>query len=112
MSTLGGVQYTGGYHEYTGGVQYIEGISLSTSGGVQYTGRYHEYTGGVQYTWGYHEYTEGCSVQWSFHTNSNVLPMIFPHTYHDIPRCTEHPPLYCTPPVYCTDIMLGDSHHI
>ena len=35
----------GGYHEYTGG--------------VQYTGGYHEYTGGVQYTGSYHEYTGG-----------------------------------------------------
>ena len=25
-------------------------------------GGYHEYTGGVQYTGGYHEYTGGCSV--------------------------------------------------
>ena len=27
MSTLGGVQYTGGYHEYTGGVQYTGWLS-------------------------------------------------------------------------------------
>ena len=24
-----------------------------------------------------------------------------------IPQCTEHVPVYCTPPVYCTDIMHG-----
>ena len=36
--------------EYTGGVQYTGGISLSTPGGVQYIGGYHEYTGGVQYS--------------------------------------------------------------
>ena len=38
MSTPGGVQYTGGYHEYSGN-------TMSTPGGVQYTGGYHEYTG-------------------------------------------------------------------
>ena len=35
----GGVQYTGGYHEYTGCVQYSGRIdTMSTAGGVQYTG--------------------------------------------------------------------------
>ena len=27
-------------------------------------GGYHEYTGAVQYARGYHEYTRGCSVHW------------------------------------------------
>ena len=27
MSTARGVQHTGGYHEYTGGVQYTKGLS-------------------------------------------------------------------------------------
>ena len=40
FSTLGGVQYTRGYHEYIGG--YHEYI-----GGVQYIVRYHEYIGGI-----------------------------------------------------------------
>ena len=35
MSTTGGVQYSGGYHEYTGGRH----IMMSVGG-------YHEYTGG------------------------------------------------------------------
>ena len=46
MSTPGGVQYSGGYHEYRGdaiGMMSVEG--------------YHEYSGSVQYTGGYHEYT-------------------------------------------------------
>ena len=62
----------------------------------------------------------GCSVHWSFHINSIVFPMTFPHIYHEpplpvyswypsvlmiCPRCTEHPPLYCTPSVYSTVIM-------
>ena len=45
---IGDVQYTGGYHEYTG-------VYNDECGG------YHHYTGGVQYTRGYHEYTRGLS---------------------------------------------------
>ena len=102
--------------EYTGGVQYSTlGDIMSTARGVQYTGGYHEECGG------YHEYTGGCSVHWVSHTNSIVFPMTYPTFImisslctHDIPsvlmispRCSEHSPLYCTPPVYCTDIMQG-----
>ena len=36
FSTSGDVQYIGGYHEYTGGVQYI-GRFISTSEGVMST---------------------------------------------------------------------------
>ena len=71
LSTVGGVQYRGGYHEYRGGY-------LEYRGGVQYRGGYHdkcggylEYRGGVQYRGGYHEYRGGyleyrggCSVPW------------------------------------------------
>ena len=44
LSTVGGVQYRGGYHEYRGGVQYrggyhdARGDIMSTVGGVQYRG--------------------------------------------------------------------------
>ena len=44
MSTAGGFQYTGGYHEYSEGAQYTggtkmyAGVIMSTLGGVQYTG--------------------------------------------------------------------------
>ena len=50
MSTLGGVQYSGGYHEYSGG--------------------YHKYIGG------YHESTGGCSLHWAYKFNCflNDLP--------------------------------------
>ena len=45
LSTVGGVQYRGGYHEYRGG--------------------YHEYRGGCSVPWGYHplkfEYRGGIS---------------------------------------------------
>ena len=44
LSTMRGVQYHGGYHEYRGGV------ILSTMGGYHDVhGGYHEYRGGVQY---------------------------------------------------------------
>ena len=47
MSTLGGVQYIGGYHEYTGGCSVHQGVIMSTPGGYQDAcGGYHEYTGG------------------------------------------------------------------
>ena len=71
----------------------------------------------VQCTGGYHEYTGGCSVHWGFHTNSIVFPMTSPHIMISpsvlmiSPRCTEHPPLCCTPPVYCADIMQGEMFH-
>ena len=39
MSTPAGVQYTGGYHEYTVGIsRCMWGVIMSTPGGVQYTG--------------------------------------------------------------------------
>ena len=40
MSTSGGVQYIGGYHDACGD-------TMSTSGDVQYIGGYHEYIGGI-----------------------------------------------------------------
>ena len=43
------VQYSRGYHEYSGDI-------MSTLGGVQYTGGYHEYTGG------YHDKRGGRSL--------------------------------------------------
>ena len=104
----------GGCHEY--------------SEGVQYTGGYHDECGG------YHEHTGGCSAHWGFHTKSIVFPLTFPHIYHDIPQCTEHPhcthniphithvspgvlkilrctavPVVLQSPLYCTYIMQGDK---
>ena len=48
----GGVQYTEGYHEYTGGCSVHQGVIMSTPGGIP------------RCMWGYHEYTGGCSVHW------------------------------------------------
>ena len=60
-----------GYLEYRGGCSVLWGDILSTVGGVQYRGGYHEYRGDVQYRGGYHdtcggyhEYSGGCSVLW------------------------------------------------
>ena len=41
MSTLGGVQYTRGYHEYTGGCSVHRGVIMST------LGAYHDECGGI-----------------------------------------------------------------
>ena len=53
FSTLGDVQYIGGYHEYIwgcsvrrGGYHDACGDIMSTSGDVQYIGGNHEYIGG------------------------------------------------------------------
>ena len=49
LSTVGGVQYRGGYHEYRGGYLEYRGVFSTVEG-------YHEYRGG------YLEYRGGCSV--------------------------------------------------
>ena len=96
FSTLGDLlstpEYTGGYHEYAGGVQYTGGYHEYT-GGIQYSGGYHSTAGDTMMSvGGYHEYTRGCSVHWGFHTNSIVFPMTFLHIYHDIPSVLMIPP--------------------
>ena len=57
-STLGDVQYSGGYHEYTGGCSVHGGLSLVHWGDTKKMhvgvimstpGGYHEYTGGFWY---------------------------------------------------------------
>ena len=61
------------------------GDTISTAGDTMMSvGGYHEYSGGFPYKF-------------------SCFPMTFPHIYHipsvlNIPCCTEHPPLYCTPP--------------
>ena len=78
--------YSGGYFEYTRGVDSTLGdimhtvmipwahwrcsvhwrISWVHQGLTMMSGGYHEYTGDFQYTGGYHEYTKGCSVHWEY----------------------------------------------
>ena len=75
MSTVGGVQYRGGYHPLK----------------FEYRGGYHDTCGG------YHEYRGGCSVPWGTQITKDFPPtvlMISPHAHHDIPHGNEHPPWY------------------
>ena len=81
--------------------------------------------GGI--SWVHWEMFSTLGFPYKFNCFPNDLPphlSWYPRCTHDIPpvyswsrlmisptvliissRCTEHPPLYCTPPVYCTDIM-------
>ena len=61
LSTVGGVQYRGGYHEYRGG--------------------YHEYRGGCSVPWG------KSLLLFEYPTVLNTLHGThdIPHMYHDIP---------------------------
>ena len=103
MSALGGVQYIGGYHEYIGGIKWVHWGMFSTSGDTMNT------SGDIQYVEGYHKYIRGISwvhkgdimstlgdVQYIgvFNRNQKVFTNFLPHVYHDIPRCTEHSPMY------------------
>ena len=54
LSTVGGVQYRGGYHEYRGYLEYLGGCSvpwgdiMSTAGGyLEYRGGYHDARRGI-----------------------------------------------------------------
>ena len=86
------VQYTGSGEgaEHWGMFSTLNDITEYT-GGLQYTGGYPEYTGDILQSTlrAYHEYTRGCSVHLGFHTNSIIFLMAFPHIYHDIPNCTN-----------------------
>ena len=69
LSTVGNVQYSGGYHDKCGdilstmgcsvpwGIMSTMGVILSAMGATQYHGGYHDAHGG------YHEYRGGCSIQ-------------------------------------------------
>ena len=114
--------------QYTGGCAVRRGM-FSTLGDVQYTGGFTEYTGGCSVYWGISWVRRGCSVHWGiswvhqgvfstlgfphkFNRFPNDLPphlswyprcthdtpqcTEYPHCTHDIPRCTEQPRLYCT----------------
>ena len=65
------------------------GVILSTVGDVQYCGGYHDAHGGYHNArGGYHEYRGGCSVPWGDNLLLFEYPtvlMISPHIYHDIP---------------------------
>ena len=88
MSTLGGVQYTGGYHDKCGGRSLRKHLNLYGNPGVLNMSQCthdipHTHHGIPQCTHGIPQCTE------------------HPHCTHDIPQCTEHPLMYSMiPPVY------------
>ena len=62
MSTSGGVQYIGGYHDAYGGYQeYIEGCSVHRWDTMSTLVGYHEYIGDFQCIGGYHGACGGAS---------------------------------------------------
>ena len=76
---------------------------MSTAGGVQYTGGYHDECGGISVHWGFH--TNSIVFPMTFPTLIIISPSVLmispsvlntPQCTHDIPWCNEHPPLYCT----------------
>ena len=70
-----------------------------------------EYTGGVQYTEGISGAHRGMFSTLGFPCNSIVFPMTFPHIYHDIPRCTHDIP-QCTEHPQCTHDIPRCTHDI
>ena len=119
LSTVGGVQYHGGYHDACGGISCVPwGVfstvgdtilwNLSTVGGYHDTcGGYHEYRG-VFNTMGYsnnkrfspHGTEHPPRYSWYPHVHHDIPPWywtsptvlkITPHSTHDIPHGTEHP---------------------
>ena len=50
LSTVGGVQYRGGYHEYRGGLPW--GMFSTVGDIMMHVGGYHEYRGGCSVPWG------------------------------------------------------------
>ena len=114
-STVGGVQYRGGYHEYRGGyLEYRRGCSVpwgdiminvgdilstvgvfSTVGDIMSTGGVILSTVGMfstvgdimMHVGGYHEYRGGCSVLWGGSQLLFEYPTVLntPHGTHDIP---------------------------
>ena len=87
MSTLGGVQYIGGYHENIGGYYEYIGDTMSTSGGG----------GGGDIMMHVGEQV-GKNLSISIE-NPDVLNIPrsthdIPQCTHGIPRCTEHPLMY------------------
>ena len=53
LSTVGGVQYRGGYHEYRGGyLEYRGECSVPWGNIMMHVGGYHEYRGGCSVPWG------------------------------------------------------------
>ena len=67
---------------------------MSTVGDVQYRGGYHPLK--FEYRGGYHEYHGGCSAPWGTQITKDFPPTVLNtlHGTHDISHGTEHPPRY------------------
>ena len=103
LSTMGDVQYFGGYHDKCGGY-------LEYRGGIQYCGGYHEHRGSyLEYRGGFHDACGGyhgyCGgVQYrgekifcylsNYGTEHPPWSSLYPHMYHDIRHSTEYPAQY------------------
>ena len=95
MSTSGDVQYIGGYHDKCGGYyEYIGQCSVHWRDTMSTSGGYHEYIGGclvhrrdiMIYVGEQLDKILSISIE-----NSDALNI--PDVLN-IPRCTEHPPMY------------------
>ena len=111
---------SGGYHEYIGGCSVHRGVSWWTWG-IPWVHRRDT----MSTSEGYHEYIGGCSVhQRDIMThvgeqldkilsisieNSDVLNI--PWCTHDIPQCTEHPPMYSWYPPDVLMVSLQCTEH-
>ena len=119
LSTMGGVQYRGGYHEYRGGVQYRGGYHDKCGGYLEYRGGYHEYRGEVilstmgdvlkfeyrggisWWMWGDIMSTVGVFSTVGYSNNKTFPPTVLNtlHGTHDIPQVHHDiPPRYWTSP--------------
>ena len=99
FSTLGNVQYTEECSVHWGcSVQWM--ISLSTPGGVQYSGVYHEYTRGCSVHWGFH--TNSVVFPMTFPHIYHDIPLVHSWclpVYWTPPVYSWYPPVYWTSPV-------------
>ena len=99
ISTVRGVQYHGGSHDYRGGYLAYCGVFSTVEGNHEYCGGYLECPGGVQYHGGYHD---ACGDIMStvegvqYHVGKNLLLFKYPTVLKlqrmVSPHSTEHPP--------------------
>ena len=82
LSTVGGVQYRGGYHEYRGGyLEYRGGRSVPWGDIMMHVGDIMSTVEGVQYRRGKSQLL----FEYPTLLNTPTVLMISPHMHHDIP---------------------------
>ena len=62
--------------------------------------------------WGYHKYMGDVQYIGVFNINSKVFINLLPHMHHDVPWCTEYPPVYSWYPPQCTHGIPWCTHDI